>query len=116
VVLVCGLLAATAGRYGYHRDELYFRMLPSAWRYVDQPPLTPLVAKLAAARFGDTPAGMRVPAVLMIAAAVVLAALITRELGGGRVAQALSARGFAFCALPLVTGHLLATATFDFAL
>jgi 4-amino-4-deoxy-L-arabinose transferase-like glycosyltransferase len=116
VLAACGLLAATAGRYGYHRDELYFRILPPAWGYVDQPPLTPLMAKLAVAVFGDTPAGMRVPAVLMIAAAIVLAALTTRELGGGRLAQALSAWGFAFCALPLVTGHLLVTATVDFAL
>jgi hypothetical protein len=52
----------------------------------------------------------------MIAAAIILAALTTRELGGGQLAQALSSWGFAFCALPLVTGHLLVTATVDFAL
>jgi 4-amino-4-deoxy-L-arabinose transferase-like glycosyltransferase len=109
----CALLFATAGRYGYHRDELYFRLLPPAWGYVDQPPLTPLLAKASIAVFGDTPAGLRVPAVLCYAALVVLAALTTRELGGGRAAQAFSAWTLGFASLPLVGGHLLSTATVD---
>jgi 4-amino-4-deoxy-L-arabinose transferase-like glycosyltransferase len=116
VLAVVGALAATVTRYGYHRDELYFRMLDPAWGYVDQPPLTPLIARVAVAVLGDTLASLRAPALLFIAAAVVLAALTTRELGGGRTAQALSAWAFAFGALPLTTGHLLVTATVDFAL
>ena len=47
VAVVCALLYATLSRYGYHRDELYFRMLPLRWGYVDQPFLTPLLAKLS---------------------------------------------------------------------
>lgn len=116
VAVAWALLFATAGRYGYHRDELYFRMLPAAWGYVDQPPLTPLLAKLSIAIFGDTPIGIRVPAVLLFGAGVVLAALTTRELGGGRLAQGLVAWACAFAVLPLLSGHLLLTASLDLVL
>jgi 4-amino-4-deoxy-L-arabinose transferase-like glycosyltransferase len=109
------VLTALANRYGYHRDELYFRMLKPAWGYVDQPPLTPLLARAAIFVFGDSPWGMRVPANLCVALATVLIALTTRELGGGRGAQAIAAWGFAFAAFPMVVGHLLITATVDLA-
>jgi hypothetical protein len=116
VVAATAALLATATRYGYHRDELYFLMLRPAWGYVDQPPLTPLLAQGASALFGDTLWGIRIPAVLAVAAATVLTALITRELGGERLAQGLSAWAFAFGGLPLVLGHVMLTATVDFAL
>jgi 4-amino-4-deoxy-L-arabinose transferase-like glycosyltransferase len=116
VAAAVALCAATLGRYGFHRDELYFRILPIRWGYVDQPPLTPLLEKASIAIFGDTPAGARVPAVLIFAVTVVLAALITRELGGGRIAQAFSAWSMAFAGLVLLSGHLMTTATLDLAL
>jgi 4-amino-4-deoxy-L-arabinose transferase-like glycosyltransferase len=74
------------------------------------------LSRVATAVFGDTVWAMRIPAVFAIAVAIVLAALTTRELGGGRTAQTLSAWGFGFAALPLITGHLFITATLDFAL
>ncbi|HEU5127971.1 MAG TPA: glycosyltransferase family 39 protein [Glycomyces sp.] len=105
--------AATASRYDYHRDELYFRMLEPAWGYVDQPPLTPLLAQASIAVFGDALWALRVPAMLCMAATLWLAVSITREFGGGPRAQALCAGGLAFAGVGLSMGHMLATATVD---
>ncbi len=110
---VAVLLAATANQYGYHRDELYFRMLDPAWGYVDQPPLTPLLARVATTVLGDSVWALRAPAIVLLLGAVVLAVLTTRELGGGRAAQTLCAWGLAFAGLPLAFGHTLLTATVD---
>jgi 4-amino-4-deoxy-L-arabinose transferase-like glycosyltransferase len=98
--------------YGYHRDELYFRMLPPAWGHVDQPPLVPLLARTVSVVV-DEPWALRVPATLAAALSVVLVALVARELGGGRGAQALAAWGYAFSSLPLMLGHVLLTSTLD---
>ncbi|MCU7730214.1 glycosyltransferase family 39 protein [Actinoplanes sp. KI2] len=110
------LLAATAGRYGYHRDELYFRILGRhlSWGYVDEPPLTPLLGRVSTAVFGDNLVAFRIPAILCAAAAaaVVVVALIVRELGGGRAAQVLATAGLATTGAVLL-GHTLATATVD---
>src|SRR5689334_4287041 len=98
VVVAAGvgaLLLATAGRYDYHRDELYFRELGRhpAWGYVDQPPLTPLLGRASTAVFGDTLWAFRLPAVACVVATVFVAALIARELGGGTVARTLAGLG-----------------------
>jgi len=111
--LVAALLLTTNGGYGYHRDELYFLMLRPAWGYRDQPPLTPLIAQAADAVFGGTLWGLRVPATLCVVAAVLLAALLTRELGGAALAQTLTALGLATGAATLIFGHVLLTATLD---
>jgi 4-amino-4-deoxy-L-arabinose transferase-like glycosyltransferase len=106
-------LGATAARYGYHRDELYFRMLDPAWGYVDQPPLTPFLARTFTALLGDTVWALRVPAMACLLSAVLLSVLTTREFGGGRLAQALCAWGLAFSPIPLLFGHTLLTASVD---
>ena len=93
---VAALLLATITRYGYHRDELYFRLLGEhpAWGYVDQPPATPLIARAAIEVFGDYRVGASgCRRVLCVVATAFLAALVAREFGGGAGAQALAAAG-----------------------
>jgi len=113
---VIAVQLAFAGRYGWHRDELYFLACSRhlAWGYVDQPPFTPAVARVATALFGTSLLGLRLVPALANAATVVLAAVIARELGGGRRAQTLAATAVAVSTVLLATGHLLSTATFDF--
>jgi 4-amino-4-deoxy-L-arabinose transferase-like glycosyltransferase len=106
------VLTVASHWYGFERDELYFRMLQPAWGYVDQPPLTPLLAHAALAVSGD-PWAQRIPATLCAALSVLVVVLITRELGGGRGAQALCAWSYAFAATPLLMGHVLLTASLD---
>ncbi|MFI6597552.1 glycosyltransferase family 39 protein [Nonomuraea sp. NPDC050536] len=114
-VSLLAVLLVFSPEYGYHRDELYFRVLAAhpAWGYVDQGPLTPMLARLAMALFGDTVTALRIFPALATATLVVLAALITRELGGRGLAQGLSAAGVATAAYPLVAGHTLLTLSFD---
>jgi Dolichyl-phosphate-mannose-protein mannosyltransferase len=79
--VIVARLVVTIDRYGYHRDELYFRVLAGhpAWGYVDQPPLTPMLAKLSIAVFGDHLWSIRIPSILCALAIVVLVVLLTRE-------------------------------------
>ena len=106
------LLTVTSNGYGWHRDELYFRMLPPQWGYVDQPPLAPLLVR-AMSSIVDEPWAVRVPATVAAVLATLLAVLIAKEVGGGRFAQGLAAWGYAFGVFPLLAGHLLSTASYD---
>ncbi len=80
---VAALLVAFSGRYGYHRDELYFLACGQhlAWGYPDQPPLVPLIARLMSDLAPGSLALLRLPSALVTAALVVLTALAARELG-----------------------------------
>ncbi|PZS29306.1 MAG: hypothetical protein DLM58_15705 [Pseudonocardiales bacterium] len=115
VAVLAALQTAVSGRYGFHRDELYFLVAGQhpAWGYVDQPPLTPLLARASVTLFGDTLLGLRVLATLTCVLTVVVAALLARELGGDREAQLLAAGATAVSSMVLVTGHLVSTQGLD---
>lgn len=112
------LLLVTASRYGFHRDELYFlvagRILD--WGYVDQPPFTPLVARLSELIAGPSPLALRILPALAVGAIALMSSLIAKRLGGGVRAQTFAAVSTGFAGVVLGEGHLLSTAIFDFAI
>ncbi len=82
-----------AERFGIARDELYHLACADhlAWGYVEHPPLS--IALLAAwkAVAGEGLLALRIPGAMLSGAAAILAALLAREMGGWRLAQALAA-------------------------
>ena len=109
------LLVTVSARYGFHRDELYFLVAGRHldWGFVDQPPLTPLVARLAEIIAGTSPSALRVLPALAIGGVVMAAAAMARRFGGGRRAQVYAAVSTGGAGVVLAVGHLLSTATFD---
>jgi len=109
-VVVGLVLFAVSGRYGYHRDELYFLAAGRhpAFGYPDQPPLVPLLARLF-----DTGSlvVLRLPSDLMAAAVVLLTGLMAERLGAKRSGQWFASAAAALSGLVLGIGHLLSTAT-----
>jgi hypothetical protein len=111
-----GIEMAVSARYGYDRDELYFLAAGHhpAFGYVDQPPLTPLLARVTAAATGSTLAGFRILPALVLAALVVVTAAMSRQLGANRAGQVLAALATATCGEYLGALHELTTTTPDF--
>ena len=109
------LLLATAGRYGYHRDELYFLRAGRelAFGYVDQPPLTPLLARAMDALAPGSLVALRLPSALAAGLVVFLTGLLAREFGAGRGGQLLAGGCMAVSGILLIVGHLLSTTTLD---
>src|SRR5512144_385754 len=105
----------TASRYGYFGDELYFMACGEHldWGYVDQPPLVALVAWLVRHTLGTSLLAMRLPSALAGVALVVLAALLARELGGGRFAMTLAALSTALAGVYVVMHYLFTMNAFE---
>jgi 4-amino-4-deoxy-L-arabinose transferase-like glycosyltransferase len=117
LALVCVLLhTLTNGEYGFHRDELATlddaRHL--AWGYVAYPPLTPAVAQVALQVFGPSLPGVRLFAALAQGAAMLLAGLMARGLGGGRWAQVVATLAVGIAPISLIQGALFQYVGFDY--
>jgi 4-amino-4-deoxy-L-arabinose transferase-like glycosyltransferase len=113
--VVFTVLMALSDRYGFDRDELYFldcaRHLQAS--YVDQPVLTPLIARLSLSLFGISEVGLRLWPALAGWTTVIVAGLTAREFGGGRRAQLLAAIGTATMPTLLAVDHLMGPTAFD---
>ena len=113
-LIAVALHTATAWRYGYFRDELYFIACSKhlAWGYVDQPPMVALAAWLSAPADYELIALRALP-IAAAALTVYLAVRLTRELGGGSFAQTLA--GVATLMMPayLLLGNTLTTSSFE---
>lgn len=118
VLLIAGVVAvihlAVATRYGWHRDEFYYVITGRhpAWGYVDQPPLTPALAGLAAALPGGV-LPLRIAAIAAEVGCVLLAAKLAAELGGRRRAQLISAAAVAACPAFVAASILFGTSVTD---
>lgn len=120
VALITGLAAvvhlAVIARYGWFGDEFYYVICGRhpAWGYVDQPPLTPMLARLAAAIPLDNGlVPLRILAVLAQAGCIVLAALLAAEFGGRRRAQTIAAAAIAACPVFVGSSLLFGTTVMD---
>src|SRR5947209_11497989 len=115
VIAKCALNFAFADRYGWQRDELYYAVAGRHLQggYVEFPPVTALFSALARVVFGWSLVGFRAFAILAGAATIVLAALVARELGGGRRAQAIAAVAVGFSPLLVATNGLFQPVSFD---
>lgn len=115
VVLKCALELAVAGRYGWHRDELYYAVagLHLQGGYVEFPPVTALLASLARELFGWSLVGLRAVTILASAGTVITGALVARELGATRRAQTLAAVMIGFSPGMLATNLLFQPVALD---
>lgn len=101
--------------YGFHRDELLYLAMGKHLRLwsMDFPPAIALLAEFTRFFFGDSLTAVRLPPALLGAGLVVLAALLARELGGGRAAQGLAAFAVLVCPLFLRSANLFQPVVLD---
>ena len=115
VALKCALEFAVSGRYGWHRDELYYAVagLHLQGGYVEFPPATALLAALARELSGWSLVGLRTITIVASAGTVLVGALVARELGATRRGQTLAAVVIGFAPGMLGTNLLFQPVALD---
>ncbi|HEU4566202.1 MAG TPA: glycosyltransferase family 39 protein, partial [Gemmatimonadaceae bacterium] len=115
LVLAAHLATNLASPYGIHRDELLYLAMGRHLRLwaMDFPPGIALIAEGTRAILGDSLAAIRAVPALAAAAILALAALVARELGGGRRAQGLAALAVLASPLFLRAGNLFQPVVLD---
>ena len=106
---------ATWRGYGIFRDELYYLACAAhpSWGYVDHPPFSIWMLWLQTSLFGDSLFALRLLPAIVGAAAVLVAGLLARELGGGRHAQRLTATAVICSPYLLATSHFYSMNVFE---
>ena len=106
-LLKFALQMCVAGRYGIFRDEMYYVACGQhlGWGYVDHPPLWPFVAWLLSHTIGTSLVALRLLPALCGASLVLITGALAREMGGGRMAQALAALAVLTAPIYLLMQH-----------
>jgi Dolichyl-phosphate-mannose-protein mannosyltransferase len=101
---------ATATRYGYFRDALYYLACSEHldWGYVDQPPLIAVIGWIARHTLGTSLQALLLWPALAGCGRIVLTAAFAHELGAGRFGTALAAMLAATPAVWYVIDHQFA--------
>jgi hypothetical protein len=104
-----------AGGYGYFRDEFYYLACSEhlALGYVDQPPLSIVFLWVQRLLLGDSLVALRFLPAVAGALLVLITGLITRELGGNRFAQTLSALAVIAAPIYLSLNNFYSMNSFD---
>src|SRR5512145_76254 len=106
----------TNHQYGFHQDEMV--VLDNAynlsWGYIEYPPVTPFLTRIALQLFGLSLVSARLFAALAQSICLVLTGLMARELGGKRVTQVVAALAAAIAPIALAEGAMVMYVTFDF--
>jgi 4-amino-4-deoxy-L-arabinose transferase-like glycosyltransferase len=115
VKLLAHFLTVAVTPYGIHRDEFLYLAMGEHLRLwgMDFPPAIALLAKAARSLFGDTLLAIRFFPAVAGTCILVLAGVIARELGGGRLAQGLAMLGVFFCSVFLRPSVLFHPVVFD---
>jgi len=115
VKLFALFLTVAVTPYGIHRDEFLYLAMGEHLRLwgMDFPPGIALLAKAARGVFGDTLFAVRFFPALGGTCVLVLAGVIAREMGGGRLAQGLAMLGVLLCPVFLRPSVLFHPVVFD---
>lgn len=103
------------GPYEFHRDEFLYMAMGEHLRlwHMDFPPFIAMLSETTRFLLGDSLVALRLPPALMSTALLLLAALVARELGGGRFAQGLAAFSVLASVLFLRSGNLFQPVVMD---
>jgi 4-amino-4-deoxy-L-arabinose transferase-like glycosyltransferase len=106
----------TNSQYGFHRDELAVlddaRHL--AWGYINYPPMTPFIGRMALELFGTSLVSIRFFSALALSIVMVLTGLMSRELGGTIRAQVVASLAAAIAPMSLIMGAMFQYTAFDY--